>query len=1162
MAAATHPFPHIDIPERTIIRREFRPIDRQTARQPLRRSVTLRLSPTAQQVLTPMRLFTSPHGKLDWPKDASVWTALQQQAATRPNDPAFICGASNRTLSFTQVYYAAHRVGQAFLARGYKPGDVVVLHSINCIDYPVIFLGLMSVGIVTSPSSPLFRDTELADQCNIARAKALIVHNALVQVGVDAARLAQQPIDADHIFTIGECSLEEARGEQVTDVTKFFSFATDAEPSVVDPYTVVLLPFSSGTTGKPKGVEMTARGIYASVVHISFFEKFTSPLLAVLPLFHAYALTLMHISIYQGVPLVILPKFDAPMFLEAVSRHRIEKLHIAPPLVIFLAHHPIVAQYDLSCVKYLISAAAPLGREVEQLVEKRLNVRVKQAYGMTELSPAAHYAEDDNIKTGSCGRMLPNTEARVVSVETGEDLGPNEHGELWYRGPQVMKGYLHEPEATKSAITPDGFLKTGDIGYFDDDGYLFVVDRVKELIKYKGHQVAPAELEDVLHLHPAIVDSCCVRGYDPTTGEEIPKAYVVLKPSLESPPTAEQVMDFVSEKVAPFKKSLLTRSRRACRGKYCDVNSRHARISYTHKSNEGNVGKRMDAMEIIHLILILEREGGRRTSWRTMAPACCGSITFKGIFTSTSDLHFPWFLRPLPEDVTIWDFVQKHATAKGDHDAFICGISGRSTTYAELQSQVCRVAGGLHAHGVRKGDVVLLHSFNCIEWPVVFLALHVLGAITTPSSPLFGAAEIVAQIEASSAKFVVSHHMLLATAQDAATQVGISNDRVFAFGEPDPTSEGTLLDVFLNDESLELPSCIERVDPHAVTVLPFSSGTTGNPKGVQLTSFNMVASALSFNTMEPVASPSIAILPFFHIYPIVLMNAALHEGASLVILPRFEPRVFLNVISSYKMRRLFLAPPLIAFLARHPMVDEYDLSAVKVLTSGGSAVGRETILAVQKRLDVQVNEGFGMSELGGASSYGHSEWVKVRAVGRLIPNCELKIKCLKTDVDLPPNKSGELLFRMASSMKEYLNNEQATRAVVTEDGFIRTGDIGYIDDDGFIFIVGRSKEMIKYKGHQVAPTELEDVLNHHPAIAGSCCVRGWDAKRNEEIPKAFVALKPDQSMTEQQVMDYIEAKVAPYKKVRAVEFIDAIPHTASGKIARKLLQDQEDAAKP
>jgi 4-coumarate--CoA ligase len=314
-----------------------------------------------------------------------------------------------------------------------------------------------------------------------------------------------------------------------------------------------LLPFSSGTTGRPKGVELTARAMYACAARVSALEEQAAYMLAVLPFFHIAATMIFHVTIFKGMAMVVLPRFEPGSFLRAIERYKLDTVNVVPPIVQFLAKHPLVDKYDLSLVTRLGSGAAPLGDELATAVHNRLGLPVLQSYGMTELAGTATHSSLEEFRNGASGKLLPNTELRVRCLDTGEDLPPNQHGELLVRSPGAMKGYFNDPEATREAFT-DGFLRTGDVGFIDQDGYIFIVDRLKELIKYKGHQVAPAELEDVINSHPQVADSCCVRGVDLDTGDEIPKAFVALQFTGGEPLTPGRLMEYVASKVAGFKR--------------------------------------------------------------------------------------------------------------------------------------------------------------------------------------------------------------------------------------------------------------------------------------------------------------------------------------------------------------------------------------------------------------------------------------------------------------------------------------------------------------------------------------------------------------------------------------------------------------------------------
>jgi acyl-CoA synthetase (AMP-forming)/AMP-acid ligase II len=276
---------------------------------------------------------------------------------------------------------------------------------------------------------------------------------------------------------------------------------------------------------------------------------------AILPFFHIYGMTgLVNQPLQAGATVVVLPRFDLVQFLDVLEQQRITQVFVAPPVVLALAKHPAVEGRDLSAIRSLVCAAAPLDAELAGQAAARLGVPITQAYGMTELSPGTHLVprgEEAAAPPGTVGKLVPTTEARLVSVGTGEDAGPGEEGEIWIRGPQRMKGYFGRPEETDTLIDGEGWLHTGDIGRVDEDGWWFVVDRVKELIKYKGYQVAPAELEAVLLASPDVADAAVIGVYD-ERGDEVPKAFVVRAPG--SSATEDDVLAFAAERTAPYKR--------------------------------------------------------------------------------------------------------------------------------------------------------------------------------------------------------------------------------------------------------------------------------------------------------------------------------------------------------------------------------------------------------------------------------------------------------------------------------------------------------------------------------------------------------------------------------------------------------------------------------
>ncbi|MGL5011250.1 MAG: AMP-binding protein, partial [Paracoccaceae bacterium] len=360
---------------------------------------------------------------------------------------------------------------------------------------------------------------------------------------------------------MAEMAAEAVQGTKVTETLLIddAAMAGFAGPPVLHQVKVDLendicvLPYSSGTTGLPKGVMLTHRNLVANLLQGGTLLRIApgSTTLAILPFFHIYGMmVLMNTYLAWGGTLVTLPRFELEASLRLMAKHRMDKVMVVPPLVLALAKHPMVDQHDLSALKIIMSAAAPLGVELAGACAARLGAEVMQGYGMTELSPITHLTPPGESRLGAVGLTAPMTESLIVDAETLEPVGVDQPGELWVRGPQVMKGYLNNAEATARTITPEGWLRTGDLARIDADGYLWILDRVKELIKVKGFQVAPAELEAILFGHAEIAD-CAVIGQPDDEAGERPVAFVVRKPGSEISEAA--VMAHLAPQVASYK---------------------------------------------------------------------------------------------------------------------------------------------------------------------------------------------------------------------------------------------------------------------------------------------------------------------------------------------------------------------------------------------------------------------------------------------------------------------------------------------------------------------------------------------------------------------------------------------------------------------------------
>ena len=470
--------------------------------------------------------------------EVSLTRFFRDRVAAFGDATALVDGPTGRSYTFRQLLDLSASAANALIARGVAPGDRVAFICPNLPEVAFAYHGAIAAGAIAMMVNPLSTSQELTKYFDVGQPTLAIT----VPLFVDAIRTAAPDLP---LIVLGEASF-----------SALLAASTQPPDVAVAPDAVAVMPYSSGTTGFPKGVMLTSRNIISQILAIEAVSdaRVIEPgaaVIAVLPFFHIYGImAFLTFGLARGAKIVCMPRFDLEQYVALVREHEVPLLHVVPPILLGLAKYP--GELALPKVRSALAGAAPLSAELAAEFTKRTGALVYQVYGMTEVSGASHLGSTDPArnKPGSIGGLIGNCEARLVA-ETGVDVAAGERGESWVRGPFVMKGYFENPEATEATIDRDGWLHTGDIGYVDGDGDYWVVDRVKELIKYKGLQVAPAELEAVLLQHPAVAD-CAVYPLPDAEAGEIPKAAVVLKRDVAA--TADELMQFVQGHVSPQKR--------------------------------------------------------------------------------------------------------------------------------------------------------------------------------------------------------------------------------------------------------------------------------------------------------------------------------------------------------------------------------------------------------------------------------------------------------------------------------------------------------------------------------------------------------------------------------------------------------------------------------
>lgn len=497
-----------------------------------------------------------------------------------------------------------------------------------------------------------------------------------------------------------------------------------------------------------------------------------------------------------------------------------------------------------------------------------------------------------------------------------------------------------------------------------------------------------------------------------------------------------------------------------------------------------------------------------------------------------------------------------------DEIALIDAFTRTEATFGEILESTRQLACGLRKLGLGKSDVVAIINENTVQYAYPVLSCLYLGATINPLNPAYSKRELVHALTISQPRFIICSELILKSVLTVRNELPCV-ERVIVIGSGVPGETIDLDDVMMkgsdtvNDfQPLDTPDIDWENDIAAILC---SSGTTGLPKGVMLTHENMHGPLGYLNDSKFGCIGSgdvlIGVAPCFHILGLLVKLASLFYKAKLVVMEKFKPEVFLQIIVDYKVNRLIIVPSLAVFLAKSPLVLQYDISSVIDVVSGASALGKDVQQILEERFNVHLRQCYGMTEVSGAITFSPVQDPASNSVGMPLPGVMLRVVDPDTNETLSAHQTGEIRIKGSMIMKGYMGNDDATKVMIDNEGFLCTGDLGYYDEEDNVYIVDRLKELIKYKGFQVPPAELEDILLSHPEIKDAGVI-GIPDERAGELPLAYVVKQPGATVNEKLVTDFIAGLVSVQKRLYGgVRFIEEIPKNPSGKILRRILRD-------
>uniref|UniRef100_A0A182Y9R1 Uncharacterized protein n=1 Tax=Anopheles stephensi TaxID=30069 RepID=A0A182Y9R1_ANOST len=1017
---------------------------------------------------------------------------------------------TGRSMTYAEFQTKLIRFAQNLTAIGVGKGDVVALANANSENVAPLACALLTIGAPFNPLAPGFNEDDMANMLHATNPKLVfcdadnyeVVRKALQRVVADGEQVP--PI---YVF---ECSRSDVNHAE--DLLK----ETGQEQTFIVPYlgdshkTLAVILCSSGTSGAHKGVQLT----HSACIQLTILYRFAltpSVSFSFSAIYWTTGFTAMLSAFFNGgIRLITRKPFNEAQFFEAIEKYRANMIFTPPSYANAVLAHPQMKTVDFSSVQFWAVGGSPVPERLRDRIDALLaptGGRSLNAFGSSEVGNVA--IDLIKRKPGAIGPLGPNVTVRIVD-EDGKRLGVGEEGELLTKAIEAFGGYYGNEQASRDAIDADGFFRTGDIGYIDEEGFLHLIDRKKDIFKYRNFHVSPSDLEAIIVRIDGVRDVCVVGVPDAEGGTDLPAAAIVRRPGavLE----ASQVREIVDEQVSDFKR---------LRGGV------HF-IEELPKTDSGKVLRRKVTEMIARMNQFSQADtAGKSRTWY--------GIRMVPIYNPKANVGeiLNHILLRTPERIIQIDM---------DKD--------ERMSCADFRTRMIRFVQNLTDAGLRKGDIVAMANANSVNVAPLACAVMTIGAAFNPLAPGFNEEDMAHMLRLTEPKMIFCDDDNVNVVSNAVRSVFDTDRPIYVF-------ESSRSNVKHAEDLLKETGREEQfVPPHVgdshelLSMILCSSGTTGPPKGVCVTHAQTIAAIGSF----PLAKP----MTVFNFSPLywgtgVFMMLSTFSGPSTRLITRrpFSEEAFFEAVEKYRANFVFMPPSYASQIVRHERVAQVDFSSLRMLSLGGSYVSD----GLRDRLDRLLPNGrtynsVGTSEIGWVTSdFGKR---KPGSVGTPTVNITIKIVD-DAGNDLGVGEKGHVLIKGPEPFLGYYKNEEATRTTIDERGFTRSGDVGYFDEEGYLYLIDREKDIFKYRGFHVSPSELEAIIAQIEGVLEVCVVAiPADADRTTELPTAAIVRVAGSSLGAKQVMEIVDGKVSDFKRLRGgVYFVDHLPKTQTGKILRR-----------